>query len=73
MTMACKARELILGRSLRALEIENDMAVRHSAAGQRRRYLSPGLQAKSDMDVMWKAPWGMKETARGFDYTPSIR
>lgn len=66
--MACHARELTLGRTLRALSIENDLisitVVLDKGADIYRLIYKP-----KRMDVMWKAPWGMKEAARGFDTT----
>ncbi len=66
--MACLARELTLGRTLRALSIENDLisitVVLDKGADIYRLIYKP-----KRMDVMWKAPWGMKEAARGFDST----
>ncbi len=66
--MACRARELTLGRTLRALSLENDLisitVVLDKGADIYRLIYKP-----KRMDVMWKAPWGMKEAARGFDST----
>ncbi len=64
--MACKLKEVVLGRSLRALEIENEWlsatVLLDKGADIYRLVYKP-----KDMDVMWKAPWGMKEPGRGFD------
>ena len=64
--MTCKAREVILGRTLRALEIENDLlsitVLLDKGADIYRLIYKP-----RDIDVLWKSPWGMKESARGFD------
>ena len=64
--MVCLARELILGQTLRALSIENELiavtVVLDKGADIYRLIYKP-----KRMDVMWKAPWGMKEAARGFD------
>lgn len=64
--MACSAKEVILGRTLRALDIENEIiavtVLLDKGADIYRLVYKP-----KDSDVMWKAPWGMKEAARGFD------
>ncbi len=64
--MACQVNELLLGRTLRALSIENDListtVLLDKGADIYRLVYKP-----KETDVMWKAPWGMKESARGFD------
>ncbi len=64
--MACKLREVVLGRTLRSLEIENDIiavtVLLDKGADIYRLIYKP-----TSTDVMWKSPWGMKEAARGFD------
>ncbi|MCY4062497.1 MAG: aldose 1-epimerase [Chloroflexi bacterium] len=64
--MACKAREVVLGRTLRALNIENDILsvtiLLDKGADIYRLIYKP-----KNTDVMWKSPWGLKEAARGFD------
>ena len=64
--MSCKATEIVLGKSLAALVIENDLLactiVLDKGADIYRLIYKP-----KNIDVMWKAPWGMKESARGFD------
>lgn len=64
--MACLARELTLGRTLRALEIENDL-VSITVLLDKGADIYRLIYKPKRMDVMWKAPWGMKEAARGFD------
>lgn len=64
--MACKARELILGRTLRALEFENDL-VSTTVLLDKGADIYRLIYKPTDTDVMWKAPWGLKEAARGFD------
>ena len=64
--MACKAREIILGQTLRALEIENDL-VSTTVMLDKGADIYRLIYKPKGTDVMWKAPWGMKETARGFD------
>lgn len=64
--MSCKATEIVLGKSLAALVIENDLlactVLLDKGADIYRLIYKP-----KNIDVMWKAPWGMKESARGFD------
>lgn len=64
--MTCRAREIVLGRTLRALSIENDFisvtVLLDKGADIYRLIYKP-----TSTDVMWKSPWGMKEAARGFD------
>ena len=64
--MACLARELTLGRTLRALSIENDL-IAITIALDKGADIYRLIYKPKRMDVMWKAPWGMKEAARGFD------
>lgn len=63
--MACKARERILGRTLRALSIENDL-VSTTVLLDKGADIYRLIYKPRAMDVMWKAPWGLKEPARGF-------
>ena len=64
--MACKATEVVLGRTLRALVLENDIMsttlLLDKGADIYRLIYKP-----RSTDVMWKAPWGLKAPARGFD------
>ncbi len=64
--MACQAKEVLLGRTMRALEIENDLfsctLLLDKGADIYRLVYKP-----KDTDVLWKSPWGLKEAARGFD------
>ena len=64
--MPCKATELILGRSLRALEIENDILSATVLLDKGADIYRLVYKAKAT-DVLWKSPWGLKESARGFD------
>ena len=64
--MACHARELTLGRTLRALSLENDL-ISITVALDKGADIYRLIYKPKRMDVMWKAPWGMKEAARGFD------
>lgn len=63
--MACKARERILGRTLRALEIENDL-ISTTVLLDKGADIYRLIYKPKETDVMWKAPWGLKEAARGF-------
>ena len=63
--MTCKATEITLGKTLSALKLENDLLsttvmVDKGADIYELSYKPAGV------DVLWKAPWGMKEQARGF-------
>ena len=64
--MTCKVSQVTLGRTLRALEIENDLlavtVLLDKGADIYRLIYKP-----KDLDVLWKAPWGLKESGRGFD------
>ena len=64
--MSCSAKEIVLGRTMRALEIENELmsvtVLLDKGADIYRLVYKP-----KDTDVMWKSPWGLKEAARGFD------
>lgn len=64
--MTCKVSQVILGRTMRALEIENDLLaitiLLDKGADIYRLRHKP-----KNIDVLWKAPWGMKESGRGFD------
>lgn len=64
--MTCKATEITLGKTLTALEIENDLlsttVLLDKGADIYRLVYKP-----QNMDVLWKSPWGIKEPARGFD------
>ena len=64
--MTCQATEITLGRSMRALHIENDLLagtiLLDKGADIYRLVYKP-----MDLDVLWKAPWGMKESGLGFD------
>ncbi len=63
--MACKASERILGRTLRALEIENDL-ISTTVLLDKGADIYRLIYKPKETDVMWKAPWGLKEAARGF-------
>ena len=64
--MTCKATEIVLGRSLSALKIENDLLAAIVLLDKGADIY--GLEYKvKGVDVLWKSPWGLKERARGFD------
>lgn len=64
--MTCRCAEILLGQTMRSLVVENDLL---SAT----ILLDKGADIYSlvykpiDLDVLWKAPWGMKQSSRGFD------
>ena len=64
--MTCSATEDVLGKTMRTLEIENDILAAtillDKGADIYRLVYKP-----KDIDVLWKSPWGLKESARGFD------
>ena len=64
--MTCKVAETVLGKSLTALDIENDLlsttVIVDKGADIYRLVYNP-----SKIDVPWTSPWGIKENARGFD------
>lgn len=64
--MACKATEVALGRTLRALVIENEILSTTVLLDKGADIYRLIYKAKNT-DVMWKSPWGLKEPARGFD------
>ncbi len=64
--MACKTRELVLGRTLRALEIENDL-ISTTVLLDKGADIYRLIYKPKNTDVLWKSPWGLKEVARGFD------
>ena len=63
--MTCKASAVVLGRTMRALEIENDLLSATILLDKGADIYRLVYKAK-DIDVLWKAPWGMKESAGGF-------
>ncbi len=64
--MACHAREVVLGRTMRALSIENDLMSAMLLLDKGADIYSLTYKPR-DTDVLWKSPWGLKEAARGFD------
>lgn len=64
--MACHAREVVLGRTMRALSIENDLMSATLLLDKGADIYCLTYKPR-DTDVLWKSPWGLKEAARGFD------
>ncbi|MCY3779162.1 MAG: aldose 1-epimerase [Chloroflexi bacterium] len=64
--MTCKVSEIVLGRALRALKIENDL-VSATVLVDKGADIYRLVYKPKQIDVMWKAPWGLKESGRGFD------
>ncbi len=64
--MSCSASEITLGRSMRALQIENDLLAA-TLLLDKGADIYELIYKPKDIDVLWKAPWGMKESGRGFD------
>ena len=64
--MTCKVREVVIGRAMRALQIENDILGATILLDKGADIY--GLEYKPKrLDVLWKSPWGLKESGRGFD------
>ena len=64
--MTCKATEIVLGKTLTALEIENDLLSTTVIVDKGADIYRLAYKPK-DLDVLWKSPWGIKEQERGFD------
>lgn len=64
--MSCSAREITLGRAMRALKMENDVLMLTVLVDKGADIYQLVYKPKG-IDVLWKAPWGMKESRRGFD------
>lgn len=62
----CKISEIMLGRTMRALKIENDL-LSVTVLLDKGADIYELVYKPQHMDVLWKSPWGMKEPARGFD------
>ncbi|MCL4875316.1 MAG: aldose 1-epimerase [Anaerolineae bacterium] len=63
---SCQISEQILGRSLRGLRLENDLLAT-TVLLDKGADIYELIYKPKGMDVLWKSPWGIKETARGFD------
>ena len=64
--MTCKVTEIVLGKTLTALEIENDLLATTVLVDKGADIYSLAYKPK-DVDVLWKSPWGIKEQGRGFE------
>lgn len=64
--MTCKVSEIVLGRTMHALKIENDLLAATILLDKGADIYSLRYKPK-DIDVLWKSPWGLKESGRGFD------
>lgn len=64
--MTCKVSEVVLGIAMHALEIENDLLSATILLDKGADIYRLAYKPK-DIDVLWKAPWGLKESGRGFD------
>ncbi|MCY3796668.1 MAG: aldose 1-epimerase [Chloroflexi bacterium] len=64
--MTCQAKEVVLGRTMRALEIENDLLSCTLLLDKGADIYCLRYKPRAS-DVLWKSPWGLKEAARGFD------
>lgn len=64
--MTCRVTEITLGKSLGAIEIENDL-LSTTVIVDKGADIYRLVHRASDVDVLWKSPWGIKESARGFD------
>ena len=64
--MTCKVTEIVLGKTLTALEIENDLLSTTVIVDKGADIYRLAYKPK-DLDVLWKSPWGIKEQERGFD------
>ena len=62
----CTINEITLGRTMRALRIENDLLAVTVLLDKGADIYELVYKSKN-IDVLWKSPWGMKEPARGFD------
>ncbi|MFQ3565702.1 MAG: aldose 1-epimerase [Aggregatilineales bacterium] len=62
----CRINEVIFGRSLNGLRLENDLLATTILLDKGADIYGLIYKPKG-LDVLWKAPWGIKEPARGFD------
>jgi hypothetical protein len=63
-TATCSVVELTLGRSLRALRIENDL-LSATILVDKGADIYQLVYKPRGVDVLWKTPWGLKEQRRG--------
>ncbi|MXX84728.1 MAG: aldose 1-epimerase [Chloroflexi bacterium] len=64
--MTCHCAEKLLWQSMPALEIENDLLSATILLDKGADIYSL-VYKPAGLDVLWKAPWGRKHSARGFD------
>ena len=64
--MTCQVTALALGQTQRMLQIENDLLSATILLDKGADIYSLVYKPKN-MDVLWKSPWGMKASGRGFD------
>lgn len=62
--MPCRVTELILGRSMQALRIENDL-LSATILLDKGADIYELIYKPRHVDVLWKTPWGLREPARG--------
>ncbi|MGC8880532.1 MAG: aldose 1-epimerase [Anaerolineae bacterium] len=61
---ACLVQEVLLGRTLRALRLENDQ-LRATVLLDKGADIYELVYKPRGVDVLWKTPWGLREPARG--------
>ncbi len=64
--MTCQVAEIELGQNHRALRMENDL-LRAAILLDKGADIYSLVYKPTEVDVLWKAPWGMKASGRGFD------
>lgn len=64
MTSGCEVQEITLGRTVRALHLENDLLATTILLDKGADIYELTYKPKQ-MDVLWKSPWGLKEPGRG--------
>ena len=64
--MICQCAETTLGRTMRALVLENDLLAATILLDKGADIYSLVYKPKG-VDALWKSPWGMKAPGRGFD------
>ena len=64
--MTCRAVEFDIGQNHRALRIENDL-LRADILLDKGADIYSLVYKPGEVDVLWKSPWGMKASGRGYD------
>lgn len=64
MSANCSVREIVLGRGFSALRIENDLLAA-TVLVDKGADIYELIYKPKELDVLWKSPWGLKETGRG--------